>query len=79
MTDALGEARGAIALALQEERFADAMAALARLRGPVDGFFNEVMVNVPDAAVRVNRLRLLALIRASLGAVADFGLIEDTP
>jgi len=52
------------------------MAALARLRRPVDEFFNHVTVNSEDAALRVNRLRLLSQIRATLNKVADFAQIE---
>jgi glycyl-tRNA synthetase beta chain len=52
------------------------MAALAALRGPVDEFFNKVTVNCDDAGLRANRLRLLARIRDTLNAVADFSLIE---
>ena len=50
----------------QREAFAGAMAALARLRGPVDEFFDKVTVNSDDAAQRANRLRLLSRIRATL-------------
>jgi glycyl-tRNA synthetase beta chain len=62
--------------ALQNEEFGVAMAALARLRHPVDEFFNRVTVNSEDAALRVNRLRLLSQIRATLNQVADFAQIE---
>ena len=72
----LAEAERASAVALGEEAFADAMAALARLRGPVDEFFSKVTVNCDEAALRVNRLRLLTRIRDTLNAVADFSLIE---
>ena len=53
------------------------MAALAALRPPVDRFFEPCMVNVTEPDLRVNRLLLLARIRASLQRVADFALIED--
>ena len=43
----------------------------------LDEFFDRVMVNVEDQGTRGNRLRLLSRIRAALGAVADFSLIED--
>jgi glycyl-tRNA synthetase beta chain len=62
--------------ALRNEEFGVAMAALARLRRPVDEFFNHVTVNSEDAASRVNRLRLLSQIRATLNKVADFAQIE---
>jgi glycyl-tRNA synthetase beta chain len=62
--------------ALRNEEFGVAMAALARLRRPVDEFFNQVTVNSEDAGLRVNRLRLLSQIRATLNQVADFAQIE---
>ncbi len=73
---ALAEVRAGAAGALTTERFADAMALLARLRQPVDAFFDKVTVNTEDAALRVNRLRLLAEIGGAMGEVADFGKIE---
>ena len=62
--------------ALHHERFTEAMAALAALRGPVDEFFAVVTVNCDDAQLRANRLRLLAKIRDTLNRVADFSQIE---
>jgi glycyl-tRNA synthetase beta chain len=69
-------ARAAISRALSGERFGEAMTALARLRAPVDAFFDDVTVNCADARLRVNRLRLLSQIRSALGGVADFSQIE---
>jgi glycyl-tRNA synthetase beta chain len=57
------------------EDFAGAMAALAALRAPVDAFFDKVLVNDPDPAVRLNRLRLLSQMRDAAGQVADFSLV----
>ena len=62
--------------ALSAEDFTGAMAALAGLRAPVDAFFDHVTVNAEDAALRENRLRLLAAIGGTLGQVADFSKIE---
>jgi glycyl-tRNA synthetase beta chain len=67
-----------IAGALEREEFAEAMAALARLRQPVDAFFDRVTVNAEDPKLRENRLYLLGQIRSALSAIADFSLIEDT-
>jgi glycyl-tRNA synthetase beta chain len=67
-----------IATALEREAFGEAMAALARLRQPVDAFFDRVTVNAEDPKLRENRLYLLGQIRSALGAIADFSLIEDT-
>ncbi|NRP71416.1 Glycine--tRNA ligase beta subunit [Ensifer psoraleae] len=68
---ATGDARDAIV----KEDFRSAMAALSRLREPVDQFFDDVLVNDDDAAIRANRLALLGLIRSATGAVADFSKI----
>ena len=52
-----------------------AMAALAKLRVPVDTFFEAVLVNDPDAKIRANRLHLLATLRDTMHLVADFSKI----
>ncbi len=61
--------------AIVNEDFRSAMEALSRLREPVDVFFNDVLVNDEDAAIRANRLALLGLIRTATGEVADFSKI----
>ena len=73
---AIAIAKSEAAAAVANEDFAGAMSALARLRAPVDAFFEHVKVNDDDKAVRANRLNLLADIRAATRAVADFGKIE---
>ena len=45
--------------------------ALAALRAPVDAFFDAVMVNADDPALRANRLGLLARLHAAMNRVAD--------
>ena len=60
---------------LRQERFAEAMAELARLRQPVDAFFDKVLVNAEDPAVRLNRLRLLSGVQAAMSRVADFSQV----
>jgi glycyl-tRNA synthetase beta chain len=45
--------------------------ALAALKTPVDAFFDQVMVNADDAALRANRLALLAQLHAAMNRVAD--------
>lgn len=62
--------------AVEAEQFELAMRALANLRRPVDGFFEQVTVNADDAPVRINRLKLLSRIRSALDGVADFAKIE---
>ena len=53
------------------ESYADALKALASVRTEVDHFFDKVMVNVDDSAVRANRLGLLKALFDQLNAVAD--------
>jgi glycyl-tRNA synthetase beta chain len=44
---------------------------LAALRAPVDAFFEHVMVNAEDAALKANRLGLLATLHQAMNRVAD--------
>ena len=61
--------------AINVENFAGAMRALAELRGPVDAFFDKILVNADDPKLRDNRLRMLSEIRAATLTVADFSKI----
>jgi glycyl-tRNA synthetase beta chain len=56
--------------ALAHGDYVDALAHLARLRPQVDAFFDGVMVNVDDPAIRNNRLALLKRLADRLGSVA---------
>ena len=49
-----------------------ALSALGALRGPIDGFFEDVMVMDDDPAIRANRLKLLNAFAAIFTNVADF-------
>ncbi|MCM8613877.1 glycine--tRNA ligase subunit beta [Accumulibacter sp.] len=53
------------------EDYADALKVLAAVRGEVDRFFDEVMVNVDEPLLRGNRLGLLRALYEELNAVAD--------
>ena len=64
------------AAAITREDFEAAMAEMAKLRTPVDEFFDHVTVNATDPGLRANRLRLLNRIRATTLTVADFSKIE---
>ena len=75
LADRLSGAAPEAAAAVEREDFAEAMRVLASLRAPLDAFFDDVTVNAPDAALRLNRLRLLAGFRAAVHAVADFSRI----
>ena len=62
--------------AVENEDFETVMKAIAKLRAPVDAFFEGVTVNDKDQTFRVNRLRLLNRIREACAEVADFSKIE---
>ena len=53
----------------------DALTEMAALRGPVDNFFDKVMVMAEEPLVRTNRLALLTTIARSFGRIADFSRI----
>ena len=52
------------------------MQSLGGLRQPIDRFFDSVVVNHDDAAIRLNRLGLLAMVRQAMQRVADFSRLE---
>lgn len=77
LAKAIGEVKAEASAAVAKEDFAAAMSAMAKLRPPVDAFFEKVRVNDEDAKVRENRLKLLNEIRSATRAVADFSKIQD--
>ncbi len=76
LIDALDAAEPKATAALEAEDFEAAMAALATLRAPIDRFFEDVIVNAPEADKREARLSLLARFRNAVHQVADFSRIE---
>uniref|UniRef100_UPI0015771843 glycine--tRNA ligase subunit beta n=1 Tax=Caulobacter sp. S45 TaxID=1641861 RepID=UPI0015771843 len=75
LSAALRTVQGEVDRALEAEDFEAAMRHLAHLRAPVDSFFDKVLVNAPDPALRLNRLRLLSGVRDTANRVADFSLV----
>ncbi|HEU0222011.1 MAG TPA: glycine--tRNA ligase subunit beta [Paracoccaceae bacterium] len=73
---ALDAAEAEIVPLIEAEDFGAAMAAMARLRAPVDAFFDKVTVNVEVPELRRNRLHILNRIRAVMERVARFSAIE---
>lgn len=61
---------------LAKSDYTPALSQLAALRAPIDAFFESVMVNADDAALRLNRLRLLTRLRALFLSVADVSLLQ---
>ena len=76
LLEALADIQPRVETELQLENYDKAMNELAKLRDPVDAFFDKVFVNDPNSALRDNRLRLLASVRATMEQVADFNLIN---
>ena len=56
---------------LGEQAYTEALASLAVLRGPLDAFFDDVLVNAEDLELRNNRLNLLKSLRELFTQVAD--------
>ncbi len=57
--------------AFDAKAYESSLSSLAALRAPVDAFFENVMVNAEDLAVRQNRLGLLATLHREMNRVAD--------
>ena len=57
--------------AFERGDYSASLQSLAALRVPVDAFFDAVMVNAEDAALRNNRLGLLAILHQAMNRVAD--------
>ncbi|MHB1691371.1 MAG: glycine--tRNA ligase subunit beta [Thiomonas sp.] len=78
---ALAQALAAIApqadAAYAQGDYTSALKALAALKDPVDAFFDTVMVNADDPALRANRLALLARLQAAMNRVADLSRLAS--
>jgi glycyl-tRNA synthetase beta chain len=74
--EALDKAEAEITPALAAEDFGKAMAAMSRLRQPIDAFFETVQVNAESQVLRRNRLNLLHRISEICLSVADLTRIE---
>src|SRR5205814_821202 len=68
---ALVAAEPGIGASLAAGRYTDALKALATLRGEVDAFFDQVLVNADDPKLRANRHALLRRLGAQMNQVAD--------
>lgn len=76
LLEAARRAREDILPHLQQRDYTAALRRLAQLRKPVDGFFDGVMVMAEDAAVRQNRLGLLAIIEGLFLDIADVSKLQ---
>jgi glycyl-tRNA synthetase beta chain len=57
--------------------FAGSLSTLAALKAPVDAFFDGVMVNAEDPALRANRLALLHGLHVAMNRVADLSRLAS--
>ncbi len=61
---------------VKQQNYDHAFSQLASLAQPVDDFFENVMVNSEDVAIRLNRLALLKKLNGLFNAIADISLLE---
>lgn len=71
LCECLGAVDKQLQEALSRSDYGTALDTLRQLKDPVDRFFEDVLVMVEDAALRTNRLELLAALRARFMAIAD--------
>jgi glycyl-tRNA synthetase beta chain len=67
-----GEIAGRVDTRLESGDYAGALQVLAELKGPVDRFFDKVLVMDKDERVKANRLALLGRINGTFMRIADF-------
>ncbi len=75
LADALASAQHDNVAPLVAGDYAAVLARLAQLQVPVDAFFDSVLVNADDPAVRANRLALLNQLKTQFSSVADIALL----
>ncbi len=74
---ALREALPALESAEDGQRFREVLERLSGLADPIDQYFDGVLVNCEDRALRDNRIRFLSVVYALFGRYADFSRIVD--
>ena len=77
LNKALAEVKPKADAAFEQGDYTASLKALAALREPVDAFFTDVMVNAEDAALRANRLGLLAILHTAMNRVADLSKLSS--
>ena len=75
LADALASAQQETVESLGTGDYAAVLARLSQLQAPVDTFFESVLVNADNPAVRANRLALLGQLKAQFSAIADIALL----
>ncbi|MCH2175174.1 MAG: glycine--tRNA ligase subunit beta [Lentisphaeria bacterium] len=75
---ALADTKATIDSALAVKNYSTAMAASGKLRPALDAFFDQVMVNVDEEKIRINRRLLMQGVVELVKPLADFSLIQDS-
>jgi glycyl-tRNA synthetase beta chain len=75
LAQGVDDLRTEVLTATQRRDYAGALDRLASLRPLVDAFFDQVLVNDPDAALRANRLALLGELRTLFTGIADLSCL----
>jgi glycyl-tRNA synthetase beta chain len=75
LANALASAQHETAGSLAAGDYTAVLARLSQLQTPVDAFFDSVLVNADNPAVRANRLALLGQLKAQFSAIADIALL----
>jgi glycyl-tRNA synthetase beta chain len=76
LSQALDTVKAQADAAFERGDYSASLQSLAALRAPVDAFFDAVMVNAEDAALRANRLGLLATLHQAMNRVADLSRLS---
>lgn len=78
LAQALADKREEVQPVLAQREYSKAMEILAPLKNVVDNFFDDVLVNAEDEAVRMNRYALLRQLRSLFLHVADISLLQKS-
>jgi glycyl-tRNA synthetase beta chain len=76
LNQALADVKPKADAAFEQGDYTASLQTLAALRTPVDSFFDAVMVNAEDAALRANRLGLLAILHQAMNRIADLSKLS---
>jgi glycyl-tRNA synthetase beta chain len=75
LAEALSSAQRDTATSLKSGDYTAVLDRLSQLQAPVDVFFDSVLVNAENPAVRANRMALLGQLKAQFSAIADISLL----
>ena len=77
LATAIAQVQPAADTLFEQHDYTGSLKALAALKAPVDAFFDDVMVNAEDPALRANRLALLGKLHAAMNRVADLSRLAS--